>query len=129
MDELAGTGLGNRTLSDFAIRSPIPVRDDARRTTVRNSPALVNAALDRPGPFLLHFDGEFPDGRSLVRGTMTGRNFGWLPDERAQAVHHIAQVIREDDGRAFLGPESGGAYRKLFAGIDPDLVKPHGSGS
>lgn len=119
--ELASTSLGGRTLADYGARSRIPERGDGNRTTLRNSPALVNAALERPVPFFLHFDGEFPDGVSLVKGTLTGRNFGWLPTERAQAIRHIARVIREDDGRAFQGPELGGAYGRLLAGVDPDL--------
>lgn len=119
--ELASTILGGRALADYGARSRIPERADGIRTTLRNSPALVNAALERPLPFFLHFDGEFPDGVSLVKGTLTGRNFGWLPTERAEALRHIARVIREDDGLAFQGPELGGAYGRLLAGVDPDL--------
>lgn len=123
-DEFGASGPGTRTLADFAIRSAVPARGDTRHTTVRNSPALVNAVVDRPGPLFFHFDGEFPDIRSLVRGTLTGRNFGWLSDEGAEAVQHIARVIREDDGRAFLGPEMGGSYRTLFAGTAVEIPPP-----
>ncbi len=114
-------GLGQRTYADFAIRSPIPERGDGRNRTIRNSPALANASLARPDRFFLHSDGEFVDGPSLVRGTLTGRNFGWLPGEQAQAVRHIARVIREDSGEGFRGPEFGGAYRAVFLGTDPAL--------
>src|SRR5262249_25564697 len=40
----------------------------------------------------------FPSADGLVRGTLTGRNFGWLPSESAAAIAHIAQIIRDDDG-------------------------------
>jgi cytochrome c peroxidase len=120
-DEFGGTAPGMRTLADFAIRSAIPNRGDSRRTTVRNSPSLVNLSIHPTGRGLFHYDGEFPNVRSLVRGTLTGRNFGWLPEERTQAVQHIARVIREDDGRAFLGPEWGGSYPRLLAGTDPQI--------
>ncbi|MBL9170174.1 MAG: hypothetical protein JNN07_20740 [Verrucomicrobiales bacterium] len=123
-DEFRGTAPGMRTLADFAIRSAIPDRGDSRRTTVRNSPSLVNLSIHPTGRGLFHYDGEFPDVRSLVRGTLTGRNFGWLPEERTQAVQHIARVIREDDGRAFLGPEMGGSYPRLLAGTDPQIPPP-----
>jgi hypothetical protein len=88
---------GVRTYSDFARRSPVPTRQDGRVTTARNSPALVNASLPRSVPFFLHFDGEFASLTDLVEATLTGRNFGWLPDEHAAAVAHIAGVIRDKD--------------------------------
>jgi hypothetical protein len=93
VDEQTGVNRGgNRTYADFARRSPIPAREDGKRQTPRNSPPLVNASLPRPG-FLLHFDGEFASGVDLVKGTFTGRNFGWLPTERDRAVAHIAHII------------------------------------
>jgi cytochrome c peroxidase len=114
-DEQNANG-GYRAYADFAIRSPIPDRGDGRKTTIRNSPPLANASIPRPGGFFLHFDGEFPDGVSLVKGTLTGRNFGWLASERGQALGHIAKVIREDDGSQFNGPRFGGAYRSVLSG-------------
>lgn len=121
VDEQRQRGLGDRAYADFAIRSPIPERGDGRKTTVRNSPALSNASIPRSAGFFLHFDGEFPDGASLVRGTLTGRNFGWLPNEHAQAVAHIARVMREDDGKEFGGNDDGGAYRRVLLGTDPAI--------
>lgn len=111
-------GGGNRTYSDFARRSPIPAREDGRTLTPRNSPALVNASIVRPakGAFFLHFDGEFTTLRDLVRGTLTGRNYGWLPNESASALHHIAQVIREDLGKGDLAKSAGGAYSLVLNG-------------
>ena len=84
---------GMRTYTDFARRSPVPAREDGHSTTVRNSPPLVNASLPRKR-FFLHFDAEFHTMVDLVKGTLTGRNYGWLSDEIAQAVAHTAKVIR-----------------------------------
>ena len=50
-------------------------------------------------PPLFHFDGEFASVDDLIVKTLTGRNFGWLPDESAIAVEQIARVIRDDDGK------------------------------
>ena len=116
-----------RTYSDFARRSPIPRRDDGRTTSARNSPPLVNASLPRPGGPIFHFDGEFPSLVSLIEGTIAGRNFGWLPGERARAVAHVARVLREDDGSGELAGEFGGAYRDVLAGapgVPPEFVLP-----
>ena len=116
-------GAGSRSYGDFARRSPIPAREDGLTTTPRNSPPLVNAALARRGPFFMHFDGEFPSIRALVKATFTGRNFGWLADERDEAVRHIAAVVRGDDGRGRLAREFGGAYRTVLAGRDRALPR------
>jgi hypothetical protein len=93
---------GMRTYADFARRSPVSEREDGHRTAVRNSPPLVNASLPRDNGLLLHFDGEFASLEALVRATLTGRNFGWLPGESQLAVAHIARVLREDDGTGAL---------------------------
>jgi len=114
---------GNRSYADFARRSPIPEREDGRSVTPRNSPPLVNSALARGIPFFLHFDGEFPSTAGLAEGTLTGRNFGWLPSEHAQAVAHIASVIRGDDGTGALAAGAGGSYRRVLAGTDPTIPK------
>ena len=113
---------GTRTYADFARRSPIPDRGDGRTHTPRNSPPLVNASLARDENFFLHYDGEFPSAEDLVVGTFTGRNFGWLPDERAQAVAHIARVIRADDGsNEFASPCYGLSYTTILAGTSPAI--------
>lgn len=114
-------GGGNRNYADFARRSPVPDRsEDDETVTVRNSQHLMNASLARPTPVLLHFDGEFTTLEGLVRGTLTGRNFGWLPEERPIAVAHIARVIREDDGRGALAARFGNApYAGQIRGTDP----------
>ena len=112
---------GMRTYSDFARRSPIPAREDGKTTTPRNSPPLVNASLPRKN-FLLHFDGEFKTMVDLVKGTLTGRNYGWLAGEQAEAIAHVARVIREDDGSGDLAQEFEGlSYTVLFTGTDPSI--------
>jgi hypothetical protein len=120
VDELETTpGAGIRTYCDFARRSPIPDRGDGRTTAPRNSPPLVNGAIDRSTPFFFHFDGEFSTLEDLVRATFSGRNFGWLPVEQAQAVAHLAKVIREDDGTGDLAAGFGGLpYSVLLNGSD-----------
>lgn len=120
--QLNVVGGGMRTYADFAERSPIPARSDGRTHTPRNSPPLVDSALARPGDLFFHFDGEFTTMPDLVRGTISGRNFGWLPGEDTQAIANVAKVIREDDG---LGPIAasfaGFSYRTLLTGTDPTI--------
>lgn len=119
VDEPSG---GMRSYADFARRSPLQTRADGKTVTVRNSPALVNAALDRPDGVLFHFDAEFNSMEELVAGTFTDRMLGWLPGERAQAIAHIARVVRGDDGKGDLAKEFGDAsFRTLFAGTDPSI--------
>jgi hypothetical protein len=113
---------GTRTYADFARRSPIPDRGDGRTHTPRNSPPLVSASLSRTENFFLHYDGEFPSAEELVVGTYTGRNFGWLPGEQAQAVAHIARVIRADDGSDPLAVSCHGlSYTTILAGTSPAI--------
>jgi cytochrome c peroxidase len=115
-------GGGNRSYADFARQSPIPLREDGRTTTPRNSPSLVNASLSRGRPFFLHFDGEFPSAAALVRGTLTGRNYGYLASEVDVAVKQIARVVREDDGTGALAQGfDAGPYRRVLLGTDPSL--------
>ena len=122
VNEHNAAGWGNRTYADYARRSPVPARSDGKKLTARNSPPMVNATIPRERDFFLHFDGEFVSGEDLVKGTLTGRNFGWLPGEYDQAVRHIAHVIRNDDGRGALAREFGGhSYGKVFKGGDPEL--------
>lgn len=122
-------GGGFRTYADFATRSPIPAAEDGQGMAPRNSPALVNATLAREHGLLLHFDGEFASTEDLVVGTMTGRNFGWMPGQRQDAIAHIANVLRHDDGSGELAEEFGGlSYRGLLSstgiGISSHLRLP-----
>jgi len=70
---------------------------------------------------LLHVDGEFASVTDLVKGTCTGRNFGWLPSEQAQAMAHIAHIIRDDDGSGELAQQHGGPYPVVLKGTDPSI--------
>ena len=103
--------------------APIPARADGKTHAPRNSPALVNSALARPGGVLFHLDAEFNSMEDLVAATFTGRNFGWLPGERAQAIIHIANVVRGDDGSDQLAQDTTPdlSYRILFTGAHPAI--------
>lgn len=116
-DVLSAPGGGMRTYADFARRSPLPARADGKTHAPRNSPPLMNSSVDRPGGVLFHFDAEFNSMEELVGATFTGRNFGWLPGERAQAISHLARVVRGDDGTGDLAQQFDGlSYRILFTG-------------
>jgi cytochrome c peroxidase len=115
-------GGGNRTYADFAQRSPIPARNDGQTVTPRNSPPLVNASLARSGAFFLHFDGEFTSREDLVKATITGRNYGWLPSEQKTAIANVARVIKGDDGTGVIAAEFGAVpYSVLLLGTDPNI--------
>ncbi|MBM4269499.1 MAG: hypothetical protein FJ144_23330 [Deltaproteobacteria bacterium] len=128
-DFLPDIPLAGRTYGDFSRFSEIPARNDGHTQTPRNSPLMVGLSLPREVPMLLHYDGEFASFEDLVVDTMTGRNFGWLPDEVPTATAHIAKVIREDEGvnpryiTYFSGKSEGHGvpYRVILAGTDPDL--------
>lgn len=121
-DVLTAPGGGMRTYADFARRSPIPARSDGKTLTPRNSPPLVNSALNRAGGVLFHLDTEFNSMEDLVAATFTGRNFGWLPRERAQAIAHVARVVRGDDGSFDPSDQFVGLpYRILFTGSNPAI--------
>jgi hypothetical protein len=121
VDDVLADG-GMRAYADFAKRSPIPAAADPKTHAPRNSPPLVNATIDRPDGVLLHFDAEFNSVEDLVAGTFTGRNFGWLPGQRAEAIAHIARVVREDDGSFDPSDQFDGlSYRILFTGNNPSI--------
>lgn len=55
----------------------------------------------------------------LVAGTFTGRNFGWMPGQKAEAIQHLARIIREDDGQGATAQQFDGLpYRLLFTGTN-----------
>jgi len=111
---------GNRTYADFTTRSPLPVSQNGFDTTPRNAMQMVNTYRLDGGTQFLHFDGEFASGEDLVVGTLTGRNFGWAPEDYSTAIHHIANVIRNDDGSSQLAADrsNGLSYGTLFLGTD-----------
>lgn len=130
VDELEGDPNGGvRTYSDFARTSPISAREDGKTHTLRNSMQLVHATIPREAGLLLRFDGAFATLEDFVQETLLGRNFGWQFDEREIAIHHIAEVIRQDigikelDGSTELFP-----YAVLFRAegntVPPELKIP-----
>jgi cytochrome c peroxidase len=123
VDEHKDTAMaGMRTYADFARRSPVPSREDGQASAVRNSQSLVG--ISQKDNAVFHHDGEFPTLRDLVRATFTGRNMGWLTGEEKQAVQHIANIIRRDDGKGELAQEFGGAYTTVLKGKVGDAVLP-----
>jgi hypothetical protein len=118
-------GAGNRTYADFTTRSPLPRPLNGFGRTPRNAMQMVGSLQPHAGPTFLHFDGEFTDPVDLVRSTLTGRNFGWAPDQQQEAVAHIAAVIRGDDGNNTPAAEYGChlPYSTIFLGADPSI--PH----
>ena len=118
------TNGGNRTYSDFTTRSPLPKAMNGFTHTPRNSMQMVDSFTSRSTPLFLHFDGEFASGEDLVRGTMTGRNFGWSPAQYNQALAHIARIVREDDGSSQISADrtNGLSYGILFLGKDPRIT-------
>jgi hypothetical protein len=82
---------------------------------------MVDAMVPRDGPTFLHLDGQFATPEDLIASTFTGRNLGWLPTESAQAVAHLASIIRGDDASQFIGPDpglAGTSYAADFLGQD-----------
>lgn len=118
------TGAGNRTYADFTTRSVLPQAQGGFDHTPRNSSQMVDSFTARSGPLFLHHDGEFTTGVDLVKATLTGRNFGWLPTEYQQAVAHIARVVREDNGGDQLAADrtDGLSYATLFLGTDSRIT-------
>ena len=114
---------GNRTYADFTTRSPLPLPMGGFTNTPRNAMQMVNSLEPHAGPTFLHFDGEFTDPVDLVQTTLTGRNFGWAPDQYQQAVAHIADVIRGDNGNNTPAAEYGCnlSYATIFLGSDPSI--------
>jgi hypothetical protein len=116
-------GVGNRTYADFVTHSPIPRNLNGITSTPRNAMQMVGSLQPHSGPTFLHFDGEFATSQDLVLATLTGRNFGWAPEQYQQAIAHIARVIREDNGNN-AGSNTythGISYAKIFLSTDPTI--------
>jgi len=116
---------GMRSYADYAKRPPVPKRHDAAKTSKRNSMSMMNISLPHQTQksATFHFDGEFNSMEDLVRGAFTGRNFGWTASESKLAIKHIANIIRQDDGKGELAQEFGGAYSILLKGTDRNIAK------
>jgi len=101
-----------RAFTDSFARSWIPWRaEDPRREGSRNAPTL----LDTDGMSHLHADGEFGSLEELVRGTLSGRPFGWLAGEEDEAFERIYSVVLNDNEAA--GPYAD-QFRRAFE-VDP----------
>jgi len=113
----------NRTYADFVEHSPMPRAIGAFQSTPRNAMQMVGSMQPHAGPQFLHFDGEFNSAEDLVKATLTGRNFGWEPGQYAQAIAHIARIIREDNGNNFPSNTytHGLSYAKIFLGADASI--------
>jgi cytochrome c peroxidase len=84
-----------RGYSDFSARTQLIIRaEDSARLTVRNTTALIDLFWgETPGNAnRLHGDGEFGSPEELVIAGLTGRNMGWLSQERTQALVRISEV-------------------------------------
>ena len=116
-------GAGNRTYADFTTRSPIPIPMNGFTNTPRNAMQMVGSLQPHSGPTFLHFDGQFTDPADLVKETLTGRNFGWGPTQYQQAIAHVADVIRNDDGDNTPAAEYGCnlPYATIFSGTDAKI--------
>ena len=113
----------NRTYADFVDHSPIPRIMNGFTSTPRNAMQMVGSLQPHNGPIFLHFDGEFTTPEDLVQATLTGRNFGWEPYQKTQAVAHVARVIREDNGQDSAAANFGCGlpYAKIFLGTDSSI--------
>ncbi len=114
---------GNRTYADFTDHSPIPRAMNGFTATPRNAQQMVGSMQPHDGPSFLHFDGEFTDPADLAKTTLTGRNFGWDPTQYKQAVAHIANVIRNDNGQNVPAQQFGCnlSYKVILLGTDPAI--------
>ncbi|HEY7914560.1 MAG TPA: cytochrome c peroxidase, partial [Blastocatellia bacterium] len=112
---------GARAFTDFFARSWVPFRStDPRRDGLRNTPTILDVA----GMQQLHFDGEFGSLEQLVKGTISGRNFGYLAGEQDEAYRRVHQTIVNDAGDRRLGRAP---YRDEFKkayGMDPASLSP-----
>ncbi len=86
---------GARAFTDFFARSWVPFRStDPRRDGLRNTPTILDVADMEQ----LHFDGEFSSLEQLVKGTISGRTFGYLAGEQEDAYRRVRHTIINDAG-------------------------------
>ena len=104
----------------YPVRNLVPARNDGQRETPRHVQSLVGALEVSPAGWgLLHWDGEFASVEDLIKDTFTGRNFGWLPDEKTQAIQHFARVFRGDPELMAL---TGGSIADLARASDGEIL-------
>lgn len=116
------TGQGMRVYADHTQFTKIPLLvQDHKTHTLRNTPGLVGIGSPYMTQRFSHWDGEFADHAETVLGNMTGRNMGWLPQDKAKAVKNIIRVLKQDRGQGALAQDFGGSYRRVFLGVDPAL--------
>lgn len=115
-------GVGMRGYNDSSKRTPILYRkQDQRRLTLRNTPALIALNSKYVTHPFVHFDGELNGIKATVLGNYTGRNMGWLPSEKRKATQHLLSIIKNDNGEGELASEFGGSYKKIFLSMDPSI--------
>jgi hypothetical protein len=83
---------GMRGYNDFAIRTKIPLREDGRSLTLRNTPALIGIGSKYSQNRFSHHDGEFQDHSQTVLGNFSGRNMGWLKVDSKKALKNIIKL-------------------------------------
>jgi cytochrome c peroxidase len=112
-----------RGVSDLPVgRCTVLWRNDDRSSTMRSSPSVVNTLWAGSYLRVFHYDGEFASAELLVKEGFLGRNFGWLPNERAEAIRHFARVIREDRGTSEAEvKQTRLPYAVLLCGTDPGI--------
>ena len=105
--------------TDSFTRSWVPWRaGDPRRDGARNAPTLLDVtALPR-----LHFDGQFTSLEELVKGTLAGRNYGWLPGEEDEARRLVYQVILEDTSEVTYARQFKEAFGVALNTLSPEQV-------
>jgi cytochrome c peroxidase len=115
-------GIGMRGYNDASRRTQILYRaEDNRNLTLRNTPALIGLHSKYSSHPFVHFDGELNGTKATVLGNFTGRNMGWLSNEKAIATQHLIKVIKNDNGLGELAQEFGGSYKKIFLSTDPSI--------
>jgi cytochrome c peroxidase len=110
---------GSRAFTEALSRSWRPWRRrDPGRETLRNTPTL----FDLSAAAYLHLDGEFLSLEELSRETLVGRNFGWFPDERREALEYLRSVIQGDDGKSSYSRQFEMAYGLDLASLTPEAL-------
>lgn len=112
---------GARAFTDFFARSWVPFRSaDPRRDGLRNTPTILDVA----DMSQLHFDGEFSSLEQLVKGTISGRTFGYLAGEQEEAYRRVHETIINDPGDRQAGRAPyRDEFKKAYA-VDPAALTP-----